>query len=201
MRRRRRPPTRIIKRNTSFDPNIAFQKKQKSSNKSKSVFKFLFWIVAVAGISYYAYFNLLLPVENTETVNLDSSNIESTKILKDTITKPVYKKPEKMIQIEILNGCGKSGIAKIFESYLRQQGFDVINTENYRILGKINWNVPNSKVIDQIGNIDNANSVAQSLGIAKKFVSSFENPSPICDVTVIIGKDFSEINGFKEFTK
>ena len=201
MRRRRRPPTRIFKRNTSFDPNTAFQKKQENSKKSKSVFKFLFWIVVIAGISYYAYFNFYLTGENTETVKSDSSIAKSTITEKDTAKKTVYKKPLKKIQIEILNGCGKSGIAKIFESYLRQQGFDVVNTENYRILGKINWNLQNSKVIDQIGNIDNANSVAQSLGIDVKFVSSVKNQSPIFDVTVVIGKDFKEIKGFKEFSK
>jgi hypothetical protein len=201
LRRRRRPPTRPIKRISSFDPNTAFQKKQDNSKKSKSFFKVLFWIIVVAAICWYAYFNFYLPSDSDEMVILDSSTTESTIIKADTIKEHVFKKPEKKIKIEILNGCGVTGIAKIFKSYLRQQGFDVVNTENYRILGKINWNLQNSKVIDQIGKIDNANSVAQSLGIDEKFVSSVKNQSPICDVTVVIGKDFKEIKGFKEFSK
>lgn len=201
MHRRRRPPTRLNKRSSSFDPNTAYQKKQENSKKSKSFFKFLFWIVVVAGICWYAYFNFYLPSDNDEMLILDSSTVESSSNKPDTIKEPSFKKPEKMIKIEVLNGCGVSGIAKIFESYLRQEGFDVVNTENYRILGKINWNLQNSKVIEQIGNIDNANSVAQSLGIDEKFVSSVKNQSPICDVTVVIGKDFKEIKGFKEFSK
>jgi hypothetical protein len=200
LRRRRRPPTRITKRNISFDPNIIFQKKQDTGNGKKLV-KYLFWIIVVAGISYYSYFNLYLSGENIETVTLDSSIIESTKNSEDDIKEPVFKKPEKMIQIEVLNGCGKTGIAKIFESYLRQQGFDVVNTENYRILGKINWNVSNSKVIDQIGNFEYALAVAHSLGIEEKYVTSNDNPSPVYDVTVVIGKDFNELKGFKEFSK
>ena len=153
MRRRRRPPTRITKRNNSFDPNITFQRKQESGN-GKKFLKLLFWIVVVAVVSYYAYNNWYLPGNGTETVTLDSSTIESTTVSQGSVKKPVFKQPEKMIQIEVLNGCGKPGIAKIFESYLRQQGFDVVNTENYRIMGKISWNVSNSKVINQIGNIE-----------------------------------------------
>ena len=201
MRRRRRPPTRIIKRNSSFDPNTAFSQKHENNGKGKSVLKFLFWIVVIASLCYYAYFNLYLPAEDSDTVSLDSSNFTSSETSSDTIKQEAIKKPEKMIQIEVLNGCGKSGIAKIFESYLRQEGFDVVNTENYRILGKINWNVAHSKVIDQIGNIEFAEDVAQSLGINEKYVSSNDNPSPICDVTVVIGKDFSKIKGFEEFSK
>ena len=200
MRRRRRPPTRITKRNNSFDPNITFQRKRENGS-SKKILKLLFWIVIVGVVCYYAYYNWYLPGESSETVTLDSSNIESTVTQQDTVKEPVFKQPEKKIQIEVLNGCGKSGIAKIFESHLRQQGFDVVNTENYRIMGKINWNVRHSKVIDQIGNIEFAEDVAQSLGIDEKYVSSNDNPSPVYDVTVVIGKDFDKLKGFKEFSK
>jgi len=200
LRRRRRPPTRIIKRNNSFDPNITFQRNQENGN-GKKILKFLFWIIVIAVVSYYAYNNWYLPTDENETVTIDSSNIESTISQQDIEEKPVIKQPDKMIQIEVLNGCGKAGIAKIFESYLRQQGFDVVNTENYRILGKINWNVSHSKVIDQIGNIEFAEDVAQSLGIDDKYVSSNDNASPVYDVTVVIGRDFDKLKGFKEFSK
>jgi len=161
----------------------------------------MFWIVLIAVVSYLVYNNWYLPNDESETVIKDSSNIESTISQQSIEEEPVIRQPEKMIQIEILNGCGKSGIAKIFESYLRQQGFDVVNTENYRILGKINWNVSHSKVIDQIGNIEFAEDVAQSLGIDDKYVSSNDNPSPVYDVTVVIGRDFDKLKGFKEFSK
>jgi len=200
LRRRRRPPTRIIKRNNTFDPNIAFQRNQKNGS-GKKVLKFMFWIVLIAVVSYLVYNNWYLPNDESETVIKDSSNIESTISQQSIEEEPVIRQPEKMIQIEILNGCGKSGIAKIFESYLRQQGFDVVNTENYRIMGKINWNVPHSKVIDQIGNIEFAEDVAQSLGINDKYVSSNDNPSPVYDVTVVIGNDFDKLKGFNEFSK
>ena len=199
MRRRRRPPTRIIKRNNTFDPNIAFQKNQGNVN-GKKILKYILWIF-VAAVCYYAYNNWYLPGDDTTNATLDSLNTESNVEHQSIEKEPVIKQPEKMIQIEVLNGCGKSGIAKIFEEYLRQQGYDVVNTENYKIMGKINWNVPRSKVIDQIGNIEFAEDVAESLGIDDKYVSSNENPSPIYDVTVVIGKDFDKLKGFKEFSK
>lgn len=200
MRRRRRPPTRTTKRNNTFDPNSAFKRKQENG-KSKKILKIALWIIIVGLISYYAYNHWYLPDTRSETVTLDSMSAESTVIRKDSVNTPVFKQPEKMIQIEVLNGCGKSGIAKIFKSYLRQQGFDVVNTENYRIMGKINWNVPHSKVMDQIGKIEFAEAVANSLGIDEKYVSSIDNPSPVYDVTVVIGKDFDKLKGFKEFSK
>ena len=200
MRRRRRPPTRIIKRNNTFDPNSAFKKKQ-ANGSGKKVIKYIFWIVIVAAVCYYAYNNWYLPGDETAMVTHDSLNIESDVKNQTIEQKPEIKQPEKMIQIEVLNGCGKSGIAKIFEEYLRQQGYDVVNTENYRLMGKINWNVAHSKVIDQIGNIEFAEDVAKSLGIDDKYVSSNDNPSPVYDVTVVIGKDFDTLKGFKEFSK
>jgi len=200
LRRRRRPPTRIIKRNNTFDPNIAFQRNQ-DNGTGKKVIKYIFWIVLVAVVCYYAYYNWYMPNDENESISLDSSNIESTVTQQNSEERPLFKQPEKMIQIEVLNGCGKAGIAKIFESHLRQQGFDVVNTENYRIMGKINWNVPHSKVIDQIGNIEFAEDVAQSLGINDKYVSSNDNPSPVYDVTVVIGNDFDKLKGFNEFSK
>lgn len=201
MQRRRRPPTRVIKRNNAFDPNIAFQKRNETSS-GKKIFKIVFWLVLIGVLSYYSYFNWYLPANSDETEPSDSSSIaESITDESNNTEEPAFTQPVKKIQIEILNGCGKSGIAKIFESYLRQQGFDVVNTENYRIMGKINWNVPNSKVIDQIDNIEFAEDVAKSLGINEKYVSSNENLSPVCDVTVVIGKDFNKLKGFTEFSK
>ena len=36
----------------------------------------------------------------------------------------------KLIQIEILNGCGVEGIAELFTNFLRANNYDVISIEN-----------------------------------------------------------------------
>jgi hypothetical protein len=97
------------------------------------------------------------------------------------------------IQIEILNGCGKTGIAKIFQRYLRDQGFDVVNTENYVKDGKVFWKIEKSFVIDHIGVESQAKRVAKSLGIPVENVESRQNPNAIYDVSVVIGKDYKNL--------
>ncbi len=155
----------------------------------------------LGAISYFIYSKNESKFEQIGELKEPQISEKADSVKKEIVPPKKYKRPDVNIQIEVLNGCGEKGIAKIFESYLRQQGFDVVNTDNYRIGGKIFWNVEFSKVIDQISKSDYADDVAESLGIDDDYVSSVHNPSPICDVTVVIGKDFSKIKGFKEFSK
>src|ERR1051325_3194601 len=41
-------------------------------------------------------------------------------------------KPEKIIQLDVLNGCGARGVAAKFTNYLRAGGFDVVEMKNYK---------------------------------------------------------------------
>ena len=105
------------------------------------------------------------------------------------------------IELEILNGCCKTGIAKIFEHILSKEGFDVVNTDNYIEKGRIRWDVAVSRVIDLTGHIDQAEKVADILGIDRKNVNSLASSSEIYDVRVIIGRDFQNLASFKSFAK
>jgi hypothetical protein len=100
--------------------------------------------------------------------------------------------PVHTIQIEVLNGCGVNGVAKIFQSKLRENGFDVVNTENYVVKGKVFWNVDQTFVIDQIGVAEQAKSIAKALGIPVTLVESRENPAAIYDISVVVGKDYKK---------
>jgi hypothetical protein len=56
--------------------------------------------------------------------------------------------------------------------------------------------VTNSKIIDQIKsseNIARAKKLAEILGIDANLIESYENPSPIADLTIVIGKDFKQL--------
>lgn len=97
------------------------------------------------------------------------------------------------IQIEILNGCGKNGVARVFQTYLRDQGFDVVNTDNYVEKGKVRWDVERSFVIDHIGVEERAKAVARSLGIEPERIEKSNNSHPIYDVSVVIGKDYKKL--------
>lgn len=201
MRRRRRTPTRTTQRKSSSGDALSFNSSTNKKSAAKRFFYLLFVIIILGGAGYYLYFQSPSEIKINDQKKVENTAEKITPVEEEIIAEPVYKPPKKKIQIEVLNGCGEKGVAKIFESYLRQQGFDVVNTDNYRYQGKIFWNVEFTNVVDQIGNEDYAAAVAQSLGIEDKHVTSFDNPSPICDVTVVIGKDFNQIKGFKEFSK
>ena len=102
---------------------------------------------------------------------------------------------EENIQVEVLNGCGFNGVAKTFQTYLRENGFDVVNTDNYFEDGKKRWDIKNSMVIDRIGQIEQAMAVARVLDIPSGRVFTRESDNSIYDVSVVIGKDFKSLKG------
>ena len=93
-----------------------------------------------------------------------------------------------IIQMDVLNGCGVSGVADRFTDYLRAHGFDVVELGNYKINGQINYNIDETFVIDRIGNKANAIKIAESLGIESAprvtlwYIRTF---FPICVVSPI----------------
>ena len=99
------------------------------------------------------------------------------------------KNKSRIIQVEVLNGCGRSGIADIFTDFLRKHHFDVVHQGNY-----ISFDVDNSLVIDRTGNRKNAEKVAEVLGINKKYIITQINNDYFLDVSVIIGKDYNQLN-------
>jgi len=94
-------------------------------------------------------------------------------------------KPNEIIQAEVLNGCGISGIADIFKDYLRAKNVDVVSTGNY-----INFDVRNSFIIDRIGNKKKTLYIANLLGIDKKNVITRINRDYFLDLTIVLGKDY-----------
>ncbi len=96
--------------------------------------------------------------------------------------------PSEIIQLNVLNGCGISGVADRFTDYLRAHDFDVVEVGNY-----ISFNIDESFVIDRIGNKANAIKVAESLGIDKSKVIQQLNEDYFLDVSLVIGKDYYKL--------
>jgi flagellar biosynthesis/type III secretory pathway M-ring protein FliF/YscJ len=94
-----------------------------------------------------------------------------------------------VIQVEVLNGCGVTGVAEKFTDYLRKEKFDVVQMGNY-----ISFDIDKSLVIDRTGNMANAEKVAAALGIDKKNVIMQKNDDSFLDVSVVIGKDYKKLN-------
>jgi hypothetical protein len=94
----------------------------------------------------------------------------------------------KPIQIDVLNGCGVAGAASKVTTYLRRRGFDVVEMRNYK-----SFDVRETLVIDRVGNLAQAQRVAQALGVDSHNVVQEINFDYFVDVSVVLGKDFSSL--------
>jgi len=92
-------------------------------------------------------------------------------------------------QVEVLNGCGVSGIAARAQEYLIEAGFDVVNTENADA-----FDYRETIVIDRGGDPGIARRVARSLGTAN--VIRQVRPDLMLQVTVILGADYSGLRPY-----
>ena len=101
------------------------------------------------------------------------------------------------IEVEILNGCGVSGLASKVSDLLRDNNIDVVRSENAD-----NFNYTQTMLILRNENLEELNYVAKSLGL-----NPTEDPRVIhqpdeslsVDLTLILGKDFSSIKSIQTY--
>lgn len=87
--------------------------------------------------------------------------------------------------VEVLNGCGVSGVADRVASRLKDQGFDVMfvgNADDFRY--------EETLVVDRSGACSKAVTVARALGVGN--VIQQVRGSFLVDVTVVVGSDKAE---------
>lgn len=94
----------------------------------------------------------------------------------------------KVIQLEVLNGCGVAGLANDFTSTLRKNGFDVVETGNFK-----NFNMQHTVVIARNMNLQNAQRVADALGVNSENVFIEASKDYYLDATVVIGSDYKSL--------
>lgn len=90
-------------------------------------------------------------------------------------------------QVQILNGCGKSGAAEQFRNYLTDRGFDIIEFGNAG-----SWNYTHTLVIARTANEPVARDLAKVLDTDN--LIHLSDPLSMVDATVIIGKDYEELS-------
>jgi hypothetical protein len=86
------------------------------------------------------------------------------------------------VKIEVLNASGERGVARRATFYLRDRGFDVVNT------GNADRRVDSSVVIDRSGHPEWAAQAARALGGAR--VESRPDSSRYLDLTILLGASF-----------
>ena len=97
------------------------------------------------------------------------------------------------VRVQVLNGCGVSGIANEFSEYLQQQRYDVIEVGNaptwdYENTVIINRERRDKKYIDKFREI---------IGISKDLVYPIKNDENDSDITLIIGSDYESLRIYK----
>lgn len=92
------------------------------------------------------------------------------------------------IRIEVLNGCGVSGVAEKLTDSLRAKGFDVVRLGNYR-----SFEIENTILIERNENSVSAEKVAMVVGLDKENIIQQLNPDYLLDVTFILGKDYKNL--------
>jgi hypothetical protein len=152
--------------------------KKLAANKSSVSLPQKFFIISLFLINVYLIYAL---VSKLVPFSSGSQNNNQTDSLK------------RKIQVEVLNGCGVSGIADELTDYLRKKSFDVVNIGNYR-----SFEIEKSILIDRTGNMFNAIVIADSIGLKKSNVIQQINKDYLLDVTIILGKDYSKIFPLKK---
>jgi hypothetical protein len=96
-----------------------------------------------------------------------------------------------IIQVEVRNGCGVSGLAAAATLFLREHGFDVVEVGDHET-----FDVALSKVIDRVGDLASARKVASALGIPDERVEQDIRPEYYLDASIIIGRDYETLRPF-----
>ncbi len=99
--------------------------------------------------------------------------------------------PDQRPQVEVLNGCGVSGVAALTHAYLRRFGFDVVNVENAAA-----FDYEETIVIDRGGDEQVARRLARIIGTEN--VIRQVRPDLMLQVTVILGADYEDLNPYGE---
>lgn len=94
--------------------------------------------------------------------------------------------PSSEVEVQVLNESGLPGMALRVTRFLRERGFDVVETGNGNRM-----NLTETEVVVRGSDMDKGAQIARSLNCA--IVRSDEDPELLVDVTVFIGKDIERL--------
>lgn len=147
-----------------------------------------FLIIVFLAANIFLIYNLIkqwsAPEISSEVIVPDDNKVKEKK----ETEKVVDVAP---LQIEVLNGCGVTGVAAEFTEFLRQEGFDVVKTDNYE-----SFNVLETVIIDRRGRTARINKIAKSLGLDTSRILKEVNEAYLIDATVVLGKDYKRISSW-----
>ena len=115
----------------------------------------------------------------------NSSIIDLDKLLR----KNSYEKETgHRIQIEILNGCGQRYIAKMYQDFLRYEGYDVMDARNAN-----STDYKHSMIQMHRGDPKMGSHLSNLIGINDSLILKKPDESLMFDLTLIIGNDLEKL--------
>jgi hypothetical protein len=96
-----------------------------------------------------------------------------------------------IIQVDVRNGCGITGLAAKMTDYLRDRGFDVVEQGNHT-----NFEGSRTVVLDRVGNPRAAEALARAVGLGTDRVQEEIRTDYFLDATIVIGADYATIYPF-----
>ncbi|MFC1627589.1 LytR C-terminal domain-containing protein [Gemmatimonadota bacterium] len=148
--------------------------------------RFLTYLGATSGVvvAVVAVVGLMMCEQREEAVPTDSfTELEQAGDLRESA--------DQRPQVEVLNGCGISGVAALTHEYLRRFGFDVVNVEN-----AASFDYRETIVIDRGGDEQVARRLARIIDTEN--VIRQVRPDLMLQVTVILGADYEHLNPYGE---
>jgi hypothetical protein len=94
--------------------------------------------------------------------------------------------PSSDVEVQVLNESGRPGMALRVTRFLRERGYDVVETGNGNRVG-----LSETEVVVRGEDMDKGARIARSLNCS--IVRSDRDPEQLVDVTVFIGKDIERL--------
>ena len=165
------------------------KKKRRNKNKKKKIFDFVNFpilfltIISLFFISSFFYEILFNQSKNTKQINLQE--------ILDASKNRYEKETGHRIQVEVLNGCGQIYMAVMYQNFLRDEGFDVMNAKNAD-----SFDFDFSKIILHKDNMEMALFLSEIMGINDSLIIKDLDQSLMIDLSIVIGKDFKELDSY-----
>lgn len=97
-----------------------------------------------------------------------------------------------IIQVSILNSTSINGLANKARTFMQLRNFDVVEIGNSKIV------LPNTIVIDRMGDFASAKKVAKAFGVADSLIKTDIDSSLFVRVSIIIGQDYPKLPFFNQ---
>jgi hypothetical protein len=97
---------------------------------------------------------------------------------------------QEVIQVNVLNACGTSGLASKAKEFLRARGFDVVE------IGNSEKRYEKTVIVDRLGDSVSVKKVARAFGVSDSLIIRQIDSSMFLRATILIGKDFSTLKPF-----